>query len=161
DSPKSPRVDTRDAPPALLVSQVLLILGILVMSFFPKLLIVPISEAIDPYFASTLVWEGMSLEMIYGYWNPMPTMLAAVAACVLLLGVLWLLRQAQWTSDQFADWQQRPLGFYTFCKRLFVKMTPPFAFDFWNGLATLSAALADVARKIYTGDGQTYVLYVF
>jgi hypothetical protein len=28
------------------------------MSFFPKLLIVPISEAIDPYFASTLVWDG-------------------------------------------------------------------------------------------------------
>jgi hypothetical protein len=131
------------------------------MSFFPKLLIVPISEAIDPYFASTLVWEGMSLEMIYGYWNPVPTMVAAVAACALLLGVLWLLRHAHWKSEQFADWQQRPLGFYTFCKRLFVKMTPPLALDFWNGLAARTGTLADATRKIYTGNGQTYVLYVF
>ena len=63
-----------------------MILGILVMSFFPKLLIVPISQAIDPYFASTLVWDGMSLEMIYGYWNPVPVMAAAVAASALLFG---------------------------------------------------------------------------
>jgi formate hydrogenlyase subunit 3/multisubunit Na+/H+ antiporter MnhD subunit len=81
DTPKSARLETSEAPPALLVSQYLLILGILVMSLFPKLLIVPISERIDPYFASTLVWESMSLEMIYGYWNPVPTMLATVAAC--------------------------------------------------------------------------------
>ena len=161
DTPKSTRPGASEAPPALLVSQYLLILGILVMSFFPKLLIVPISEAIDPYFASTLVWEGMSLEMIYGYWNPVPTMVAAVAACALLLGVLWLLRHAHWKSEQFADWQQRPLGFYTFCKRLFVKMTPPLALDFWNGLAARTGTLADATRKIYTGNGQTYVLYVF
>ncbi|MGC1347303.1 MAG: proton-conducting transporter membrane subunit [Methyloceanibacter sp.] len=161
DTPKSTRPGASEAPPALLVSQYLLILGILVMSFFPKLLIVPISEAIDPYFASTLVWEGMSLEMIYGYWNPVPTMVAAVAACALVLGVLWLLRHAHWKSEQFADWQQRPLGFYTFCKRLFVKMTPPLALDFWNGLAARTGTLADATRKIYTGNGQTYVLYVF
>ena len=161
DTPKSTRPGASEGPTALLVSQYLLILGILVMSFFPKLLIVPISEAIDPYFASTLVWEGMSLEMIYGYWNPVPTMLATVAACALLLGVLWLLRHAHWKSEQFADWQQRPLGFYTFCKRLFVKMTPPLALDFWNGLAARTGTLADATRKIYTGNGQTYVLYVF
>ena len=76
---------------ALLVSQYLLILGILVMSFFPQLLIVPISQAIDPYFASTLVWEGMPLEEIYGYWNPVPAMAAAVAVSALLFGVLWML----------------------------------------------------------------------
>ena len=64
DPPKIARGKIAEAPAALLISQYLLILGILAMSFFPKLLIVPISEAIDPYFASTLVWDGMSLEMI-------------------------------------------------------------------------------------------------
>ena len=161
DTPKPARLEASEAPPALLVSQVLLILGILVMSFFPKLLIVPLSEAVDPYFASTLVWEGMSLEMIYGYWNPVPTMLAAVAACALLLGLVWLLRHARWKSEQLADWQERPLGFYAFCKSLMGNLTPPLASDFWNGLAARTVAFADAARKIYTGDGQTYVLYVF
>jgi formate hydrogenlyase subunit 3/multisubunit Na+/H+ antiporter MnhD subunit len=161
DTAKPARLKTSEAPPALLVSQVLLILGIFVMSFFPKLLIVPLSEAVDPYFASTLVWEGMSLEMIYGYWNPLPTMLAAVAACALLLGLVWLLRHARWKSEQLADWKERPLGFYAFCKSLMGNLTPPLASDFWNGLAARTVAFADAARKIYTGDGQTYVLYVF
>ena len=90
-----PRKEAHDtvaeAPLALLVPQYFLILGILLMSFFPKLLIGPISEAIDPDFASTLVWEGMSLEMIYGYWNPVPTMVVAVAVSVGFLLVFWLL----------------------------------------------------------------------
>ena len=60
----------REAPLLLLVPQVLLVAGILVLSFFPKLLMDPVSAAIDPQFASTLVWQGMSLETIYGYWNP-------------------------------------------------------------------------------------------
>ena len=81
-----------DAPVALLIPQYLLIAGILVMSFFPKLLIEPVSRAVDPQFASTLIWQGMSLEMIYGYWNPVPVMLFAVAAAALLYGLFWLLR---------------------------------------------------------------------
>ena len=43
DPPKSARGKIAEAPAALLVSQYLLILGIVVTSFFPKLLIVPIS----------------------------------------------------------------------------------------------------------------------
>ena len=69
---------------ALLIPQFVLIAGILVLSLFPKLLMEPVSAAIDPQFASTLVWEGMSLEMIYGYWNPAPVMIAAVAVAVML-----------------------------------------------------------------------------
>ena len=43
-------------------------------------------------FASTLVWEGMSLETIYGYWNPMPIAIVAVAAALLLGLFLRLVR---------------------------------------------------------------------
>jgi formate hydrogenlyase subunit 3/multisubunit Na+/H+ antiporter MnhD subunit len=62
----------KEAPMALLVPQYVLIAGILLMSFFPKLLIEPISEAIDPYFASTLGTDvaGDDLRLL----NPMPTM---------------------------------------------------------------------------------------
>ena len=146
-----------EAPAALLVSQSVLILGILVMSFFPKLLIVPISQAIDPYFASTLVWDGMSLEMIYGYWNPVPVMAAAVAVSALLFGVLWRLRQK---SGEAANGQGRILGFYAFYKPTFARLTPPLAWMFWKGVATGSIVLADTTRRVYTGDGQTYTLYV-
>ena len=93
---KATHKDLTEAPIALLVPQYLLIGGILLMSFFPKLLIEPVSRAIDPQFAATLVWQGMSLEMIYGYWNPMPVMAVAVAASAILFTVFWLIRRAGW-----------------------------------------------------------------
>lgn len=136
-----------EAPFALLVPQYLLIGGILVMSFFPKLLIEPISSAIDPYFASTLRWEGMSLEMIYGYWNPIPVMIFAVAvAAVLFLAVRIL----------------QPLegGYYAFCQRACAMLAPPFATACWGGLSSLTMVCAGQARRLYTGNGQTYSLYV-
>jgi formate hydrogenlyase subunit 3/multisubunit Na+/H+ antiporter MnhD subunit len=163
DPAKAPREHIAEAPPALLVSQYLLILGILGMSFFPKLLIVPISQAIDPYFASTLVWQGMSLEMIYGYWNPVPVMAVAVAVSVLLFGALWLLWRASWMKrpGMASDTQRRPLGFYAFYKPTFARLTRPLARNFWNGIGASATALAGGTSWIYTGDGQTYTLYVF
>jgi len=157
DPPKPARSKIAEAPAALLVSQYLLILGIVVMSFFPKLLIVPISEAIDPYFASTLVWDGMSLEMIYGYWNPVPVMSAAVAVSALLFAVLWLLRQK---SGEAANSQRRVLGFYAFYKSAFVTLTPALSSSFWDAVAAGSTALAGTTRRIYNGNGQTYTFYV-
>ena len=127
------------------------------MSFFPKLLIVPISEAIDPYFASTLVWDGMSLEMIYGYWNPVPVMSAAVAVSALLFAVLWFLRPK---SGEAPNSQRRILGFYSFYKPAFVTLTPALSISFWGAVAACSTALADTTRRIYTGHGQTYTFYV-
>ena len=127
------------------------------MSFFPKLLLVPISQAIDPYFASTLVWDGMSLEMIYGYWNPVPVMSAAVAVSALLFAVLWVLRRK---SGEAASRQRRILGFYAFYMPVFVTLTPDLSSSFWDTVAAGSRALADTTRRIYTGDGQTYTFYV-
>ena len=161
DSPKVARGTVAEAPPALLVSQYLLILGILVMSFFPQLLIVPISQAIDPYFASTLVWEGMPLEKIYGYWNPVPAMAAAVAVSALLFGILWMLWATRAKSIDAAGAPHRPLGFYAYYKPALTRLTPPLASTFWSAIAAGARALADTIRRIYTGDGQTYMLYVF
>jgi NADH:ubiquinone oxidoreductase subunit 5 (subunit L)/multisubunit Na+/H+ antiporter MnhA subunit len=157
DPPKIGRGKIAESPAALLVSQYLLILGILVMSFFPKLLIVPISQAIDPYFASTLVWDGMSLEMIYGYWNPLPVMSAAVAVSALLFALLWLLRRKR---SEAANSQRRILGFYAFYKPAFTTLTPALSSSFWGAVAGGLTALGDTTRRIYTGNGQTYTLYV-
>jgi formate hydrogenlyase subunit 3/multisubunit Na+/H+ antiporter MnhD subunit len=145
-----------EAPMALLAPQCLLIAGILAMSFFPKLLIEPISKAIDPQFASTLVWQGMSLEMIYGYWNPLPVMAFSVAAAAVLFVLLWLLSRTGWLEQQ----GRSPADFYDRCRRFFAILTPPWASTFWVGVAQTFGALADRTRLVYTGDGQTYNLYI-
>jgi len=145
-----------DAPVALLIPQYLLIAGILVMSFFPKLLIEPVSRAIDPQFASTLVWQGMSLEMIYGYWNPVPVMLFAVAAAAILYGLFWLLRATGWPKSR----GRSQLTIYDICKQVSTRLTPPWASEFWAALAVTVGALAGRTKLLYTGNGQTYNLYI-
>ena len=128
-----------EAPLALWIPQYLLVTGILVMSFFPKLLIEPISQAIDPQFASTLVWQGMSLEMIYGYWNPAPVMAFAVIVSAIVFGLFWLIRRAGWlrasSTSPDAGHGVVPVGLPDFFKTVFATLTPPFATAFWGGLA--------------------------
>ena len=144
-----------EAPLALLIPQYLLVAGILVMSFFPKLLIEPVSQAIDPQFASTLVWQGMSLEMIYGYWNPFPVMMLAVIVSAVLFGLFWLVRNAGWMRPGAAR-----AGLYRFFMAVFTALTPPAATAFWGGLADATTSVGQRARMIYTGNGQVYNLYI-
>jgi NADH:ubiquinone oxidoreductase subunit 5 (subunit L)/multisubunit Na+/H+ antiporter MnhA subunit len=147
-----------EAPKALLVAEYLLVAGILVMSFFPKLFIEPISRAIDPQFASTLVWQGMSLEMIYGYWNPLPVMALTVAIATVLFGLMWLLYL---TGRPKKVRDRHPSeGFYDTCSRLTRTLTLDWANAFWAGLAKAINELAGRTRLVYSGNGQTYNLYL-
>src|SRR5215471_15223253 len=150
-----------DAPIAVLIPQVLLIAGIFLMSFFPKVLIGPVSQAIDPTFASTLVWQGMSLEMIYGYWNPLPVMAFAIIVCWILFGLFWLLRRGGWwRTTANVESGGAPSGLYEVFKTVFATLTPPWAVAAWGGLAAATATAAERIRMIYTGNGQTYNLYI-
>jgi formate hydrogenlyase subunit 3/multisubunit Na+/H+ antiporter MnhD subunit len=144
-----------EAPILLLIPQYLLVAGILMMSFFPKLLIEPISQAIDPQFASTLVWQGMSLEMIYGYWNPLPVMAFAVIVSAIVFGLFWLIRRAGWFSSGAT-----PVGLHHFFVTVFAALTPPFATAFWGSVTAAIKSLAQRSRMLYTGNGQTYSLYI-
>jgi formate hydrogenlyase subunit 3/multisubunit Na+/H+ antiporter MnhD subunit len=155
--PKGTTRDVSDMPWPILAAQSLLVLGILVMTFFPKLLIEPISQAIDPAFASTLVWEGMSLELIYGYWNPWPTMLAAVALSAVAIAALWLVRCCRATNGAGAT---SPASFYQFYQPLLAALAPPCASAVWSAVAEGTQKLGAVAARLYTGNGQLYTLYV-
>jgi hypothetical protein len=97
----------------------------------------------------------MSLEMIYGYWNPVPVMMFAVIVSAILFGLFWLLRNAGWLRAGAAR-----AGLYRFFMAVFVTLTPPVATAFWSGLADLTASIAQRARMIYTGNAQAYNLYI-
>jgi formate hydrogenlyase subunit 3/multisubunit Na+/H+ antiporter MnhD subunit len=148
------QADVREVPLALIVPQVLLIVGILVLSFYPKLLMDPVSAAIDPQFAATLVWEGMSLYTIYGYWNPTPVMIGAVGAAAVLGLIAWLVyRSGVGRSGNLAR-------FYAYYRMVIERAVPPVATEFWNGVTGFTLATAATFRQVYTGNGQTYALFV-
>lgn len=65
-APGARSTDAREAPALLLISQLLLIGGIMLLSLCPKPLMGSVSNAITRLFAATLVWQRQSLETIYG-----------------------------------------------------------------------------------------------
>jgi formate hydrogenlyase subunit 3/multisubunit Na+/H+ antiporter MnhD subunit len=141
----------REAPRALLIPQALLVAGMIVLSFFPKLLMDRVSAVIDPDFAATLVWEGQSLETIYGLWDPTPTMVTAVVAAGLLAIIWWIASRGPLAApDLRTSLVSRPA--------LPASLMPPLAELFWSGAVGLSARVADAVRAVYTGNAQTYVL---
>src|SRR5262249_35315010 len=113
-------------------------------------------------FASTLVWDGMSLEMIYGHWNPIPVMAIAVLASVILWSMLLLLRRAAWFASLTARTPggQRAVASDLVFYPLFAVLTPPLAPAFWKGVSAATLGIADRARRIYTGNGQVYCMYI-
>ncbi|MGH6761994.1 MAG: complex I subunit 5 family protein [Phyllobacterium sp.] len=152
-------VASGEAPVLLLVPQFVLIVGIIILSFYPKLLMDPVSQVIDPYFASTLVWEGMSLETIYGYWNPVPVMLGSVAIALFLFAAIWFYYQWQ------PELKPSPAGgsraeIYDFYRPGLGGVLTPIAIMFWDGFSTVIDGAAELIRKIYTGNGQSYALYI-
>ncbi|MBB3456053.1 formate hydrogenlyase subunit 3/multisubunit Na+/H+ antiporter MnhD subunit [Rhizobium sp. BK313] len=153
---KSEHDRVTEAPLALLVPQFILILAIFLLSFFPKLLMDPVSAAIDPYFASTLVWQGMSLETIYGYWNPVPIMAISVTVAALLLGLFLLI----YRSGRGRSVPVSTAHFYRFYRAAFAPLVTPVANFIWDGVCDLTIGMAGAVRRVYTGNGQTYALHV-
>jgi formate hydrogenlyase subunit 3/multisubunit Na+/H+ antiporter MnhD subunit len=152
-APGAAQATAAEAPFALLLPQYLLVAGILVLSFFPKLLIDPVSAAIDPQFASTLRWDGMSLELIYATWNPLPVMAFAVAFAALLFALLWLVQRSRRLDAVSA-------GVYSLAQTICAALTPPLAIRFWNEATAFAVFASERSRRLYTGNGQTYNLYI-
>jgi len=158
-TPQEARTETTEAPLTLLVPQGVLAAGLLVLTFFPKLLMEPVSRAIDPYFASTLVWEGMSLETIYGYWNPVPVMAISVAVAAVLFAIFRVIYM-RGSSTRNLTPGPALARFRVFYAPLLDNLSPPLAAGFWTGFASALSASAEGARKVYTGDARTYALHI-
>jgi formate hydrogenlyase subunit 3/multisubunit Na+/H+ antiporter MnhD subunit len=145
-----------EAPLPLLLPQIVLALGIILLSFFPKLVMDPVSAAIDPHFAATLVWQGMSLEVIYAKWNPLPAMAGALALAALSFLIIWLIYRAR--RGRFGESGVK--AFYGFYRPTLAVLTTPIANLFWGCVAGLATGAAAVTRRVYTGNGQTYALHI-
>jgi formate hydrogenlyase subunit 3/multisubunit Na+/H+ antiporter MnhD subunit len=140
----------REAPLALLIPQAVLVGGIILLSLYPKLLMGPVSAAINPEFAATLVWQGQSLETIYGLWTPAPVMWSAITLSG-MLALLWFVatRLVRGTSRVPALLFGSPLP---------AVLMSPFATALWDWVVRAALWLGDTLRQVYTGSAQTYVL---
>jgi formate hydrogenlyase subunit 3/multisubunit Na+/H+ antiporter MnhD subunit len=165
--------DLREAPAILLIPQFVLIVLIMVLSVYPKLLLDPLSAAIDPYFASTLVWEGAALQTRLGYWNAPLVMVVVGAVWAVPLVILALLSLTlkiqpvrQFNIVYAAERPDRPetthyaYNFFAHYERALGFLVRPRATAFWDSACEWTHTMAASARVLYTGNGQTYALFI-
>jgi formate hydrogenlyase subunit 3/multisubunit Na+/H+ antiporter MnhD subunit len=163
----------REAPAILLVPQALMIAAIMVVSAYPKLLLDPLSAAVTPWLGGALVWEGLALQTHYGYWNA-PMIMGVVGGVwmvplvILLLVSLTLKIQKveQFNIVYAAERPHRPedthyaYNFFGHYDRAIGFLVRPRATAFWNGAVEWSYSLGSSLRILYTGNGQTYALFI-
>ena len=81
-------------------------------------------------------------------------MLVALATSAILFAVAWLLYRGDMLSSFTLD------RFFAFWRGVIARLVPPIATRFWQGIADGARGSAAAVRLVYTGDGQTYALYV-
>ena len=169
--PKPQLKHVKEAPVAILAPQYIFLAAIMAISTFPNLIIKPLSDAVTPFYPSTLTWEGFTLKSSLGYWNGFAVMI--VTMIIFVLPLIWLLlvmRKPQWVK-QFnivyaAERPDRPEtthfahNFFAHYNRALGFMVTPLATRFWDAVTEWSHSLAGAIRTIYTGNGQTYALHI-
>ena len=170
---KLEHAELREAPAVLLIPQVVMIAAIMVISAYPKLLLDPLSAAIDPWISNTLVWQGTALQTHFGYWNA-PMIMAVVAGVFMVPLILLLLfsmtmkvqKVEQFNIVYAAERPRRPeethfaYKFFAHYDRAIGFVVRPRATVFWNTVIEWSHSLGAVLRVFYNGNGQTYALFI-
>ncbi|MBN3035561.1 MAG: hypothetical protein JW861_08235 [Bacteroidales bacterium] len=164
----------KEAPVWYIIPQFILIVGIMIFSARPEIVLKPIGALLSQaaFFPSEpLAWENVTAYTNLGYWSGFNIMLVIGAMFVVLLGWLLLMsRKAQkvkqfnivyageapftpetthFSHNMFAPYN-KALGF----------LIHPVATQFWLGVNNTFHALAESARKIYSGNGQSYIIHI-
>jgi formate hydrogenlyase subunit 3/multisubunit Na+/H+ antiporter MnhD subunit len=150
----------------------ILITGLMIFSARPDLILKPIGNLISGYFPEgALTWTGTLAATPIGYWNGPAIMITVGIMFVILLG--WLMffsRKAQKVKQFNIVYSgERPFTpetthvsynmFAGYNKALGFMVLPGIT-NFWNFMSDMIHDLAGLGRRIYGGNGQTYMLHI-
>ncbi len=163
--------EVREAPWPQLLAEIVLMVGIMVLSVQPQLLLRPLQAALAPWFAAPgVTFSDGALVVPGGYFHPWHVMLLVMALFVVVLLLLVVLGPRPRKVGQLDIVYSGELppppeeihyahDFYRPYARAFGPVLGTAFMRFWEGLAGTVTAVVGVARRFYSGNGQTYVLY--
>ena len=149
-----------------------LLAGIMVFSSKPDWVLTPISNYLAGAFPSNQVtWDGAAATTSLGYWNGTWVMTIVGVMFMMLLGwLLWLNARAtkvkQFNMVYSAERPFRPEtthmahNMYAGYNKALGFLVAPGITRFWRAITGFVEDVADFVRRIYTGNGQTYALYI-
>jgi formate hydrogenlyase subunit 3/multisubunit Na+/H+ antiporter MnhD subunit len=168
---KPKHTSVKEAPILILIPQYILIMGIMLFSTFPGRLIKPASAMASKLFPSHFVWDGLSVSTPLGYFNGTFVMLLVCALFGLMLLFLLLKGPKPRKIGQLnivfaAERPESPAtthyawAFFEPYRRAVAPVLKPLVRNFWEGVSEWTLTLGAILRHIYTGNAQTYLLFI-
>ncbi|MCP3849422.1 MAG: NADH-quinone oxidoreductase subunit F [Gammaproteobacteria bacterium] len=164
----------KDAPFWILLPQMIYVVALMIFAVVPGLVLRKVDAYLSPFFAETaaksgLNWEGLTITSDYGYWSPIPIMIIiGITFGLIFLWLLFVNRKAQKVKQfNIVYSAERPFrpetthfawNFFAPYRKAMGGLLQPFVTHFWGAMTDVLHSMADVFRRFYTGNGQTYAI---
>lgn len=160
----------KEAPFWLVLPQMFYVLFLLGFAVVPGLALRHVDHYLTQFFPNGgLDWQGLTITSSFGYWSPVSIMIVVGAIFAVLLAWLVFLNHRAQTVKQFnivfaAERPYRPetthfaWNFFAPYRKAMGFLTQPLVTRFWNAQTDLLHVTADLGRRVYSGDGQTYAV---
>lgn len=164
--------NVREAPLPIVTAQALLVLAIMGVSAFPQTILGPVARVVEAALGSpgVLLAADGSLAVAFGYLNAFAVMALVMALFALFFAFLLFLgpRTRKVKQLDIVYSAELPPGpeeihhaydFYRPYKRAFSPLLSVSAGRAWGRTAAWTGKVAELGRRMYTGDGQGYLVY--
>jgi formate hydrogenlyase subunit 3/multisubunit Na+/H+ antiporter MnhD subunit len=160
----------KEAPFWLVLPQMIFVAFLMVFALVPGLALRRVDGYISQFFPQgALGWEGLTITSDFGYWSPISIMIVVgVIFATLFAWLLFVNRKAQKVKQfNIAFAAERPYrpetthfawNFFAPYRKALGFLTEPVVERFWAALVDLLHATADLLRRLYNGNGQTYAI---
>ncbi len=162
----------KEAPFWIILPQMIFIAFLMIFALVPGLALRRVDAFISQYYpGNSLSWEGLTITSNFGYWSPVSIMIIVGVIFITLFGWLLFVNRKAQKVKQFnivfaAERPYRPetthfaWNFFAPYRKALGFLTQPLVTRFWETAADLLHTTADLVRRLYTGNGQTYAIHL-
>jgi formate hydrogenlyase subunit 3/multisubunit Na+/H+ antiporter MnhD subunit len=161
----------KEAPFWVVLPQMIYVGLLIAFAIFPGIALRRVDTYLNTFFPTGgLGWAGNEITSAYGYWNPVAIMIIiAVIFCTLFAWLLFVDRKAQKVKQfNIVFSTERPFrpetthyawNFFAPYRKALGFLVQPLATRFWTGLTDGLHVGADLSRRLYNGNGQSYAFH--
>ncbi len=162
----------KEAPLPILIPQVIFMFAIMFFSAYPNMVLRPVGDFLIKYFPQGAInWQNGVAFTAFGHWDGLGVLMITGVVFMAVFGWLLLTNRKTQKVGQFnivyaAERPSRPelthvgYNFFAHYRKALGVLSKPYAEKFWDGLSELFHSTADFIRKLYTGNGQTYLVHI-
>ena len=160
----------KEVPFWLILPQMIFVACLMIFALVPGMALRHVDAYISQFHPDgALGWDGLTITSQFGYWSPVSIMIVVgVIFASLFAWLVFVNRKAQKVKQfNIGFAAERPFrpetthfawNFFAPYRKALGFLTEPVVERFWAAIVDLVHTSADLLRRLYTGDGQTYAI---